>query len=190
MDILYYLATSCLVLFMVLATFDGFYLHIFKYSLFNRKESYFEHITHTIRAILFPLIIWMLIINESNFELFKFGTVLVFIDLIVLGLDAYNEKESREFMGGLPKWEYILHLFANGFHFSVVILALSLKLRIEHTQLLFVAHPALSFSHNLLQIVAINVIPGAVVLALLHFILLLEKPKSIWMNYRSKFLCC
>ncbi len=190
MDILYYLATTSLVLFMLLATYDGFYLHIWKYRLFDRAESLFEHKTHTIRAILFPLIVWLLFINETNFSLFLTGIALVILDIVVLAIDAYHEKESRSFMGGLPKWEYIVHLFANAFHFSAIVLVLALRLDISAGTLLFVDTIATSQAHGLLQLIALNVIPGAIILALLHGILMIEKPKNIWLNYRTQITCC
>lgn len=190
MDILFYLATACLVFFMILATYDGFYLHIFKYRLFDRAESLFEHKTHTARAVLFPLIVWLLLINETNFVLFLTGILFVVIDLVVLGIDAYHEKESRSFMGGLPKWEYIIHLFANAFHFSAIVIALAIRLEISGNSLVFVETAISSTAHEVFQLVTINVIPGAVFLALLHVILMMEKPKSIWTNYRTKITCC
>ncbi|WP_156950084.1 hypothetical protein [Maribacter antarcticus] len=52
MEVLLILASVCLILFMILATFDGFYLQIFKFALFNRDESTFEHKTYMVRAIL------------------------------------------------------------------------------------------------------------------------------------------
>jgi len=190
MDILFYLATASLTLFMLLATYDGFYLHIWKYRLFDRQESLFEHKTHTVRAILFPLIVWLLFVNETNFSLFIIGIALVVVDIVVLGIDAYHEKESRSFMGGLPKWEYIVHIFANAFHFSAIILVLSIRLEVSEGTLLFVDSLVRSQAHNLFQWVAVNVIPGAVILALLHFILMLKKPKTVWLNYRAKVTCC
>lgn len=190
MDILFYLATASLILFMLLATYDGFYLHIWKYRLFDRDESIFEHKTHTIRAILFPIIVWLLFINETNFSFFLTGIALVVLDIIVLGIDAYHEKESRSFMGGLPKWEYIVHLFANAFHFSAIILVLALRFEISEGALLFVDTIVVSQAHELFQFVAVNVIPGAIVLAVLHFILMIEKPRNIWTNYRAKITCC
>jgi len=190
MEILFYLATACLVLFMILATYDGFYLHIFKYSLFDRAESFFEHKTHTVRAVLFPLIVWFLFINETSSAGFLVGIALVFLDLIVLGIDAYSEKESRSFMGGLPKWEYIIHLFSNAFHFSAIALVLALKLEVVNAGLVFVNSLPASTAHEIFTFVSVNVIPGAIVLALLHFILMLEKPKLIWNTYRTKIKCC
>ena len=190
MEILFYLATICLVLFMILATYDGFYLHIFKYSLFNREESVFEHKTHTVRAILFPLIIWFLFLNENGLLAFLLGVAFVVLDLIVLGIDAYSEKESRSFMGGLPRWEYIVHLFSNAFHFSAIALVLALKLEITGSGLVFVNNLPASTANEIFTFVSINVIPGAIVLALLHFLLMLAKPRKIWNVYRAKITCC
>lgn len=190
MEILFYLATICLVLFMVLATYDGFYLHIFKYRLFNREESIFEHKTHTVRAVLFPLIVWFLFVNESNFIAFLIGIALVILDLIVLAIDAYSEKDSRSFMGGLPRWEYIVHLFSNAFHFSAIILVLGLKVKIADASLVFINSFAASPAQELFAFVSFNVIPGAIILALLHFVLMLKKPRTIWNTYRAKITCC
>lgn len=190
MEILYYLASACLVLFMVLATYDGFYLHIFKYSLFDRKESLFEHKTHTIRAVLFPAIVGLLFINEANFVLFLFGIVLVAVDLIVLAIDAYSEKESRSFMGGLPKWEYIIHLFANAFHFAAIILIFAIKFDSAGSSLIFVETVAASRAQELFQFISVNVMPGAMVLAMLHFILMHRRPQTLWNNYRTRISCC
>lgn len=110
------ITTTLLVLFAILAIFDGFYLHIFKYQLHNHSESKFEHLTHTLRAILFPLIVYYLFIKQDGSTSFFIGILFVILDLLILAIDAYVEKDSRVFMGGLPRWEYILHLFVNGFH--------------------------------------------------------------------------
>lgn len=190
MEILFVLATICLLLFMVLATYDGFYLHIFKYGLFNHEESIFEHKTHTVRAVLFPLIVWALFINECNFSLFLFGVSLVLLDLVVLAVDAYSEKESRDFMGGLPRWEYIIHLFSNAFHFSAIILVLALKIKISATGLVFVSEFVNSPAKEVFTFVSLNVIPGAIVLAVLHFALMLKGPQTLWNTYRTKITCC
>lgn len=190
MDILFYLATASLVLFMLLATYDGFYLHIWKYRLFDRKESLFEHKTHTVRAILFPLIVWLLFIEQTSFWAFIVGITFVVIDIVVLAIDAYHEKESRSFMGGLPTWEYIVHLFANAFHFTAIILVVALKLDVTKGSLIFIDHFTPTAAYRLFQFVGVNLIPGAIVLAALHFILMLKKPKNIWLNYRSKVTCC
>jgi len=179
MDILYYLSGLCLLLFMILATYDGFYLHIWKYELFKRKDSLFEHKIHTIRAVLFPLILWLLFINDDKIS-FWISIVLISIDFIVLGIDAYSETDSRKSIGGLPKWEYILHLFANSFHFASIFLIIATKVEITEAGIALNEITNVTFAQNLIQIISVNMIPGAIVLGLIHFILMLPKGIHIW----------
>lgn len=189
MEILFYLSTICLVIFMILATYDGFYLHIWKYELFNREESVFEHKTHTIRAILFPLIIWFLFINNDEIS-FWIGLTLITLDLIVLGIDAYSEKDSRQFMGGLPKWEYIIHLFANGFHFASIMLIIGTKIRINELNITLIQNLPNTLGSKLVEIISVNIVPGSILLALIHLIVLLPKGRMIWNRNRIKITCC
>lgn len=189
MEILLYLSSFCLILFMLLATYDGFYLHIWKYKLFNHRESVFEHKTHTIRAILFPLIVWFLFLDTSPVG-FWIGITLVLLDLIVLGIDAYAEGDSRKFMGGLPRWEYIVHLFANGLHFGAIILVIGVKINVFRLDALRTQNLAEATGSKLMIFVAENTIPGAVILALVHLLVLLPKGKLLWNKYRMKITCC
>lgn len=186
MEIIYYLSSLFLILFMLLATYDGLYLHLWKYKLFKKKESVFEHKTHTIRAILFPLIIWLLFINKDVFS-FYIGITLVLIDLVVLAVDAYSEKDSRQFMGGLPKWEYIIHLFSNGFHFATTALLLTLRINITENGLsLSTITTEISKGQEILNFISVQIIPGAIVMALLHIILISPKGIKLW----DKIKCC
>lgn len=189
MEVLFYLSSFCLILFMVLATYDGFYLHIWKYKLFNQKESVFEHKTHTIRAILFPLIVWFLFLDTSNVG-FWVGIILVLLDLIVLGIDAYAEEDSRKFMGGLPRWEYIVHLFANGFHFAAIVLIVGIRINIFNFNLELTKNLAETAGSQLMIFVAENTIPGAIILASIHMIVLFPKGRLLWNKYRMKITCC
>lgn len=189
METLLYLSSFCLLFFMVLATYDGFYLHIWKYKLFNHKESVFEHKTHTIRAILFPLIVWFLFLETSPIG-FWIGIALVLLDLIVLGIDAYAEGDSRKFMGGLPRWEYIVHLFANGFHFAAILLIIGVKINLLISDVLLTQNLAEITGSILMIFVAENTIPGAVILALIHLMVLIPKGKAFWNKYRMKITCC
>jgi hypothetical protein len=174
---------------MILATYDGAYLHLWKYELFNQKESDFEHKTHTIRAILFPLIIWLLILNTDIIS-FWIGIGLVILDLIVLAVDAYSEKESRSFMGGLPQWEYILHLFANGFHFAFVILIIITKIKIESSTLIYSSEFLKYSSFEIVQLIAVNILPGAIVLGIVHLLLMSKFGRKLWNTNRLKIKCC
>ncbi|SHM33174.1 hypothetical protein [Flavobacterium saccharophilum] len=174
-----------LILFSILALYDGFYLHIFKYKLHNHPESKTEHYIHTIRAIFFPAILYFLFLSQSCSLSFIIGLVVVALDLLVLALDAYTEKDSREFMGGLPRWEYILHLFVNGFHFASIAVFLSIKLQFENNQIIIL--PTIeNQNYELLHTILINLLPGSVLVGLLHFFLCFSKTSIFWNNLTSR----
>ncbi len=190
MEILFYLSSAFLILFMVLATYDGFYLHLWKYELFNKRESIYEHKTHTIRAILFPLIVWFLFIDTNIPSSFYIGLGLVIIDLITLAIDAYAEEDSRKFMNGLPKWEYIIHLFSNSFHFAAIALIIATRITVDNNALGFATYISNSFGKEMVQFIAVNIIPGSIVLALIHVVLMFPKGKSLWNSQRARITCC
>ena len=189
MEILFLLSMICLIAFMFLATYDGAYLHLWKYELFNRKESEFEHKTHTVRAILFPIIVWLLFINIDAVS-FWIGVSLVALDLIVLGIDAYSEKESRSFMNGLPNWEYILHLFANSFHFAAIVLIVATRIKVEERSIIYSTEFLSIPIFQITQFIAENILPGAIVLAIVHLLLMFDFGKQLWNTNRLKIQCC
>ncbi len=184
------ISTILISVFAILAIIDGFYLHIFKYQLFNHKESKFEHLTHTIRAILFPLIVYFLFIIQNSLISFYLGILFVALDIIVLGIDAFVEKDSRSFMGGLPRWEYILHLFVNGFHFASIAVFLSFKLTITESGIEIIQDLSYLKNFELFKFVAVNLIPGAVILAIIHIMTACNATKTYWNNLRMKVTCC
>lgn len=190
MEIVLLITLILLVAFASLAIVDGFYLHIFRYQLHNQKESRSEHLTHTIRAILFPAIVYFLFLKQNSAMSFYIGISLVFIDMIVLTIDAYIEKDSRAFMGGLPRWEYILHLFVNGFHFSAIAVFLVVKLNFSDNGIEIVAD--LSYLKNFLffKFIVFNLIPGAILLAFIHVFISFKSTAIYWNVWRAKITCC
>ncbi len=189
MEMLFLLSIICLIAFMILATYDGAYLHLWKFELFNREESLFEHKTHTVRAILFPLIVWLLFINVDVIS-FWIGVSLVAIDLIVLGIDAYSEKESRSFMNGLPTWEYIIHLFANSFHFAAIILIIATRIKVGSEGILYSTEFLTTPIFETTQFIAENILPGSIMLGILHLLLVFDFGKQLWNSNRLKITCC
>jgi hypothetical protein len=187
METLYYLSAFCLIVFMILAMYDGIYLHIWKFELFKRKESKFEHKTHTIRAILFPLILWLLFINHDKTSFF-IGISFFITDLVVLAFDAFSEKDSRKSLGGLPRWEYILHLFANSFHFASIMLMISTKTELTEFGLAINENISHGFGQKLITIISINIIPGAILMAFLHLFLILPSGISLWAKIKNRAL--
>jgi hypothetical protein len=182
--------TILLSAFAVLAVIDGFYLHIFKCQLFNHKESEFEHKTHTARAILFPLIVFTLFIMQNNNTCFYLGILFVLLDVLTLAIDAFVEKDSRTFMGGLPRWEYILHLFVNGFHFAVIAVFLVMKLSLTDSGIQIIPDLSSLKNYSLFYVVSINLLPGAILIAFVHIFTMLKSTQIYWNQLRYKIACC
>lgn len=182
--------TVLIILFSILAVYDGLYLHIFKYRLHNHTESRTEHFTHTLRAIFFPAILYFLFLQQDCQISFIIGIVAVILDLLVLGIDAYIEKDSRKFMGGLPRWEYILHLFVNGFHFASIAVFLSLKLKYGNDGIIIIPSIAEYQNSKLFHTVIGNLLPGATIIAIVHIFLCFSKTRLYWENLRQNIRCC
>lgn len=188
MDIAFLLSTVLLVAYSFLALYDGVYLHLYKYRLQDHRESRFEHLTHTIRAILFSAILYTLFIRVDNSMLFFIGITLVFFDVIIMITDAYLEKDSREFMGGLPRWEYILHLLVNGFHFAAIAVLLVIKINLdEHNISLNKSFRTIRY-FDVFKLISVNLLPGSILIALLH--LLVYVPKFNFYFKKISIKCC
>lgn len=181
--------TILLLLFAALAVFDGFYLHIFRYQLHRHRESRFEHLTHTVRAILFPGILYFLFLKQADPTFFLVGVGLVLLDLVILGTDAFVEAESRRFMGGLPRWEYIIHLFVNGFHFASVAVLLAITVKVSGGTYSMVDISGYG-GFSVLAAVINGLLPGSVLLAALHAGLLIPSVAARWDSLRAGVTCC
>lgn len=190
MESAFLISSVLIVLFALLALYDGFYLHILKYQLHTNPESKKEHLTHTLRAILFPCILYFLFLKQDSTVSFYIGMFIVVIDIIILGVDAFVEKDSREFMGGLPRWEYILHLFVNGFHFASIAVFLSLKLKLTESGTEIVPNFQHYPGYAILNLIVKNLLPGAIVMALIHVFVSIPKTALIWNKLRLKLTCC
>lgn len=194
METAFLLSVVLLLLFGVLAFFDGVYLHLLKYRLHAITESKFEHITHTLRAFLFVGIVYTLYMNLQNNDLFYFGLAFVILDLIVLFADAFVEKDSRKFMGGLPRWEYIIHLFVNGFHFAGIALLLAIKINITEIGITLNNHFGNFKNYFTMIEVGKIILPGAILIVIFHVLVMLPKVdylivKSV-SKIRNRFACC
>lgn len=189
MELGFAIAIITMVLFGILATYDGFYLHIFKYRLYEHPESKFEHLSHTIRAVLFPFILYYLFLSD-NLIAFYAGLLFVALDVLTMSVDAYVEKDSRTFMGGLPRWEYIVHLFVNGFHFASIAVFLMLKLGVEQGSIIVRNDfEAIDAYRDFIWLIE-NLMPGAIVMGLLHIMVAFKTSATLWNKARNKITCC
>lgn len=185
------LLTACvlLLLFAVLAFYDGVYLHLLRYRLHAHPESRTEHVMHTIRALLFPPLLYFLYLSPGSIG-FAVGVGLVLADVLTLGVDAYMEKDSRAFMGGLPRWEYILHLLVNGLHFASIAVWLLLKVRLTAAGLAIVPTLPATDGYQLLVQLAWNLLPGAILLGIAHLLLLVPTVADRWELLQTRLRCC
>lgn len=189
MEVAFITATVLLAAFSVLAMFDGVYLHLMRYKLYAHAESRAEHISHTVRAALFPAILGTLYLGGSD-TWFYIGLALVALDILVLGADAYMEKDSRAFMGGLPRWEYIVHLLVNGFHFAGIAVLLIIKLRLTANGVVLMHHFENVKAWGIFSCLATQLIPGGIALAAFHLLLLFPKPASWCNTLCARLKCC
>lgn len=188
MEFTFIISIVLIIAYSLLALFDGVFLHLYKYRLHEHPESRFEHLTHTVRAILFPAILYCLFVGLETNQLFYLGMTLVLVDIITLTADAFVEKDSRKFMGGLPRWEYILHLFVNGLHFASVALLLVIKIDMTETGIALRSSFSQYENFQLLKLIALNLLPGAILIALLHVLILI--PKLNFYFKKIRFKCC
>lgn len=188
MEIAFVISIVLLITYSLLALFDGVFLHLYKYRLHEQKESQFEHLTHTIRAVLFTGILITLFINIEDNKLFFLGVLLVVVDMITLLIDAYAEKDSRRFMGGLPHSEYIIHLLVNGIHFASIAVFLVIKINLDSNGITLASNFQQVESFYIFRTVAINLLPGAMLISLLH--ILVYFPKFNFYFHKIRFKCC
>lgn len=186
MEMSFLILSVLLVVVALLALFDGFYLHLIRYQLQNQPDSRVEHLTHTLRAIFFPLILYFLFLNHLNTTGLLIGLLIVILDSIVLGIDAYSEKNSRAFMGGLPRWEYILHLFVNGFHFALIAVFLAIKINITEHEFVLVHDFNNSNNFQIFEKLIRLVLPGSILFAFVHILLAIPKI-NMFLNSKGIF---
>jgi len=189
MEIAFITAIILLAAFVLLAMFDGVYLHLMRYKLYAHAESRSEHISHTVRALLFPVILFFLYLGSSDIS-FYIGMAVVVIDILVLGADAYMEKDSRSFMGGLPRWEYILHLMVNGFHFASIAVFIVIKVRLDAKGLVLVHDFQNVPQYHWFKTIVEQLIPGGILMGLLHVALMFPKPVRMYNRLSARLKCC
>lgn len=171
-----------LVLFLLVATIDGLYFHLWKYKLFTRAESIYEHKLHTIRAFLFiPIVFFLFYTNFGGIALWT-GIAFILLDLAVEMLDIFTENDSRASLGGLTSLEYAVHVTATTFRIA----AISFILAAKPVSAWSLSSPLIIGEYSsLISMNAINTMIGNLLVGVLHLLLLSK-------NFRSLpvFNCC
>lgn len=171
-----------LILFLLVAMVDGLYFHLWKYKLFARAESIYEHKLHTIRTFLFiPIVFFLFYADFGGLALWA-GMSCILLDLAVEMLDVFTENDSRALIGGLTSLEYAAHVTATTFRIAAISFVLAAK---PVSAWSFSAPLILGEYNSLISMNAINTMIGNLLVGVLHLLLMSK-------NFRSLpiFSCC
>lgn len=154
----------------VLGAIDTLYFHFWKFRLFERTRSRREHLTHGVRAALAGPTLMLLFVWPATGLALWMVAGLIAVDFAVMLWDLAEEPESRRTFGGIPPVEYAIHVVASALHAAACALALA-------------SRPLEAWSSSEASVVipaAVGTIagliwPGAVLLALVHFVLLIPR---------------
>lgn len=105
-------AAIFLMIFGAVAAIDGLYLHLWKYKLYARPESLYEHKMHTAQAFLFIPVVFLLFYKNVGGWLLWVAVAFVLIEFVVEMMDVLEENQSRASLGGLTSTEYAIHVVA------------------------------------------------------------------------------
>ena len=114
-------AVFCLLLFTTIAGVDGLYFHLYRYRLYARPASLYEHKLHTVNAVLFvPQVVLLVCLRAQGLWLWLllglFATTVA-----VEVTDVLCEEASRRDLGGLTRVEYLMHFLMAGLRFGWVV---------------------------------------------------------------------
>ena len=119
--ITFYTAAVCLVLFTTVAGIDGLYFHLYRYRLFRRPQSRYEHSLHTINVTLFvPLVALIFCVAPTGIFLWL-AAALFFASILVEILDVLCEPGSRSELGGITRSEYLMNFIMAGMRFGAIV---------------------------------------------------------------------
>lgn len=122
-----WVATLLLVLSAVVASIDIIWIHLLEWKLYSRKETFYEHQVHTVHAALAGISVFLLFCYNLGGALLWVAAATVSVWFLVEILDLLCEKDSRAGGGGLPSFEYALHIVISGLRFSFIALILAAK---------------------------------------------------------------
>lgn len=114
-------AAACIVAFTAIAGIDGLYFHLYRYRLYDRPDSRYEHWLHTLNAVLYVPLTALLFCVEP-LGLWRHLALLLFAASVAIEiLDVLCEERSRRTLGGLTRLEYLMHFLMSGLRFGSVL---------------------------------------------------------------------
>lgn len=103
----------------VIGVFDEVYFHQIKGNILKRKECFFENILHLLRSYCFSAIFFYFAFLQFTGGFILILTSFFIIDLFVGTFDILEEQKSRDFQGGLNRFEYLTHMILS-FHLGAL----------------------------------------------------------------------
>lgn len=175
--------TVSLLVFTALAAFDGVVLHLLKFRLHARPESYTEHLWHTASAVLFVLVVAGIFAVDAGGALLWGGVAALVATHVIEVFDMRAEKESRRSLGGLSRGEFAIHVAAVVTR-TVAVAAFLWSRPLAAWSLSFT--PDASATASGFELLGPGLLWGAVAIAALHLVLALAHcPRCV--GWRS---CC
>jgi hypothetical protein len=179
-------ATIFLILFGLVAAFDGLYLHLWKYRLYAREESLAEHKLHTLQGFLFIPVVFFLFYQDFGGWALWAGVLFIALEQIVEIADVLSENKSRAGLGGLSSTEYAAHVIAITARTVAIALALAAKpLSAWSLDSPLVLGP----EHAMASHVAFNTIVGNVLVVTLHLWLMRGKYRAASQPLPARACC-
>lgn len=179
-------ATVFLMIFGLVAAFDGLYLHLWKYRLYARPESLREHKLHTTQGILFIPVIFFLFYQDFGGWALWAGVLFIAIEQVVEIMDVLDERDSRASLGGLSSTEYAVHVIAITARTVAIALALAAKpLSAWSLDAPLVIGP----EHSMASSMALQMITGNVIVVALHLWLMRGKYRVGVGNLAARECC-
>lgn len=149
-----------------LAAVDGLWLHLWRYRLHRHAPR--EHAIHTLRALLFPGVVALLLMGWATGPLLWCGMLVALIDLAVVAWDAAVETRTRTFQHGLPAGEAALHTLLQALHATLLVTAVA-----ERPWSAWTLTPAAEPGPGTpATVLFLGVLVGSVMVAVVHLVLL------------------
>jgi len=114
------LLTASLVLWaaaLAIGSVDGLYFHLWKFRIYRRPEARLEHLAHAGRALLVIPTLWAAFFPSVP-QRIPLILALIAGDWAIAIWDVFLERKSRVWAGGMPHFEYFIHVAATAFHSS------------------------------------------------------------------------
>lgn len=154
-----------------LAAIDGLFLHLWRYRLHAVASARKEHLLHTIHAVLFIPMLLLVFNGQSSGVSLWLGGAVALAGLVVVAWDSVHELTSRRFQGGLPPGEATLHALLHTLQIGAVVLSLAAR---PVSAWSLEADPLALTNAGAASWVAMQVLPGAIIVALVHIALLVR----------------